>query len=467
MKSAIILAAGKSARMNSNTVKLLHTLIDKPIIKYVTDSATAAGAEEIVVVVGHQSEKVKELLGDNFTYEYQLEQLGTAHAVSCAKSLKDKRGQTLILMGDCPLIKPETLINLYESNKNFDLTVLTTHLKNPGTYGRIIRNRQNRIEKIAEYFECNEQEKNITEINTGIYCIKNEVLFKFLPYIGNNNVKGEYLFTNIVEILSKNNHKVQAIVSSDNSEFLGVNDRVQLAEVLKELQLSINKKHCLNGVTIVNPYSVYIGSEVVLGKDITIYPNNYILKNSIIKDNSTILPNCWLENAIIGENCVIDNAKITDSEILNGASVGPFARIRKNAIVGENANIGNFVELKNTQTGKNFKSAHLSYLGDSEIGNNVNFGCGAITVNYDGKTKHTTKIADNSFVGCNVNLIAPIALGKSTLIAAGSTITDDVPDGDMAIARSYQTNKEGYGTRFFERNKKNAPSATQAKKNEA
>lgn len=452
MKNAIILAAGKSARMNSNTVKLLHNLIDKPIIKYVTESATKAGATDIVVVVGHQSDKVKETLGEGFTYEYQLEQLGTAHAVSCAKSLKGKKGQTLILMGDCPLISPKTLENLYESNKNFDLTVLTTQLKNPGTYGRIIRNRQNRIVKIAEHFECSEHEKAITEINTGIYCIKNEVLFKFLPYISNNNEKGEYLFTSIIEILTKNNHKVQALVSADNSQFLGVNDRIQLDEVLRIMQHSINKNHCLNGVTIMDMNSVYIGSNVTIGKDVTIYPNNFITNNSVIKDNSIIMPNCWLQNAIIGENCTINYSTVTDSEILNNTTIGPFARIRNNSVVGENSKIGNFVELKNTKTKTNFKSSHLSYLGDCEVGSSVNFGCGAVTVNFDGNKKHVTKILDNAFIGCNVNLIAPITIGKNTLVAAGSTLTQNLPDGGMAIARSYQTNKEGYGERFFKKN---------------
>ncbi len=453
MRNAIILAAGKSLRMKSKHSKVIHKLFDKEIIKYITEAVSKCDINNTVVVVGQNFDEIKKVLGDTVVYAIQNEQLGTAHAVASADSLKGLGGDTLIVMGDTPLIKQETIKELFEKNLNYDLTVLTTYLQDPSYYGRVIRNKQNKIEKITEFKNCNSQEKLIKEINTGVYCVKNSVLFKFLPYILNSPLYNEYKLTDIIELLVKNNCKVQALVSPNSDEFLGVNTRIDLHEVYKIMQKQINDDHMLNGVTLNNPESIYIGKDVIIGTDVTIYPNNYISGNTTIGEGAVILSNCFILNAQIEAGCVIDQSKITDSTIKEKTTIGPFAHIRKNSVIGQENRIGNFVEVKNSVLDKNVKSAHLSYLGDSEIGENVNIGCGAVTVNYDGFEKHKTKILENSFIGCNANLLAPITIGKNTVVAAGSTITDDVPDGDMAIARSYQTIKEGYGQRFFDKKK--------------
>lgn len=454
MINAIVLCAGKSTRMKSETSKVLHKVIDRPLIEYIINTLKQLNCENIVLVVNKEiKENLENLYGNDkrIKFALQKEAKGTANAVMSAKSmLQDKKGETLILMGDCPLLEEQTLLNLIEKNKNYHLTFLTYYETKENAYGKIVRNRDNKVIKIVEHNEASALEKTIKEINTGVYCVKNEVLWKYAPYV--DNEKNKHKFTDIVELLVNNQKSVQTIMLSNQNEFAGVNTREELVNVINILTKRIINKHLNNGVTIINPETVIIGPDVEIEKDVTIYPNNIIIGKTKIKQNCQIFSNCHLENCEIEENCTIESSKIINSKIGKNTTVGPFAHIKANAQIGNNNRIGAFVEVKNSKLQNNVKASHLAYLGDSEIGNNVNIGCGVITVNYDGKKKHKTIIGDNSFIGSNVNLIAPIKIGSNCVIAAGSTITDDVLDDDMAIARSYQINKTGYGKRYLNKN---------------
>ena len=370
-----------------------------------------------------------------------------------AKCLSELKGETVIIMGDCPLIKRATIEKLIAVNQNYDMTVVTTHVNTPNTYGKIIRDDLGNISKITEHYNLLSQQGNINEINTGVYCIKNTVLFKFLPYISNENVKGEYCFTDIVNLLYKNGKKVHTLVAPDNTEFMGVNTLWDLHLAQETLSKQINQSHMQNGVQIINPHNTYIGPDVKINSGAVIYPNTHIYGNTTIGQDTVVYPNCWKEHATIGKDCMLNNSKITNSVVGDFSCVGPYAHIRNNATIQESVRIGNFVEVKNSTLCNKAKTAHLSYIGDSLIGENVNVGCGVVTVNYDGQTKHKTYIGKNSFIGCNVNLIAPVSVGDNCVVAAGSTITYDVPDGNMAIARAYQVNKEGRGETYL-KNKK-------------
>ena len=408
----IIMAAGKGTRMNSAKSKLVHKIYGKELVKRVVELAQKIGSDEIVAVVGHLREQVQEVLGDSVKYAYQDELLGTGHAVMQAKKyLKGKKGKVVILYGDVPIIRPETLKNLInKSIKNKEYaTLLTAKYENPTGYGRIIRDEGGNIKAIVEEKDADPLQKKIKEINSGIYCFDIEELLNALEKVNNNNSQGEYYLTDVIKIMNDEGLKTGAVIVEDNTEILGVNDRSQLELLTRVLRMRINSEHMRNGVTIEDSNSTYIYDDVEIGMDTVIHPNT-IIKN----------------NVIIGENC----------------EIGPNSYIRENCNIANKVKVGSFVELKKVTVGDGTKIPHLSYLGDCEIGKNGNVGCGTITCNYDGKNKNKTIIGDNAFIGSNVNLVAPVALGDDVLIAAGSTITDDVETGKMGIARERQKNKD-------------------------
>ncbi len=460
MNQAIVLAGGKSTRMKSATTKVMHNLIDQPVLQYIFDELMPLGLNQIVLVVNEENkQQLQTKFGETCTYCVQPAQLGTANAVYAAKEeLENKKGQTLILMGDCPMFGADVFAQLLEKNKTADLTMLTAFANPPNSYGKLVRNAKLQPEKIVEEQFASPSQKNITEVNAGVYCVQNEILWQFLPYV--NSERCGYRFTDMVELLVKSGKRVQT-VALQNQEFVGINTRLELVSAQKNLTEKINKKHLENGVTIFNPSSVVIGSHVVMESDVTIYPNNVILGTSHIKSGTQVLPNCFLLNATVGENCVVESSKLENSSIGNHCQVGPFANIKQNTLVGDHCRLGAFVEVKNSQLGNQVKAAHLTYLGDATIEDEVNIGCGVVTVNYDGGTKNLTFIGHNSFIGSNVNLVAPITVGSHCVVAAGSTITQNVESGDMAIARNYQTNKPGYGKTYLDRVKsKKAKPAT-------
>lgn len=448
MKTAIIMAAGKGTRMHSDLPKTLHKICEKPMVEHIIDNLRTIGIEEIVTVVGYGAKQLEDYLQEKTMYALQEPQLGTGHAVMQASQLKEKEGITLVVNGDCPLIQPETFEKMFDELKDASMLVLTAKLKDPKQYGRVIRDEAGNVLKIVEFKDCSAEESTVNEINTGIYAFNTQDLFQNLEKLENNNNQNEYYITDLVEILNKQEKQVKALVIEDAEEASGVNDRVELAMANQWLQKKINEKWMKLGVTLINPDQTYIGADVVIGEDTIIYPNNYLLGKTTIGTHCTILSGCYIADSLIGDYNKIDNSRITDSRIANHVSLGPWAHLRNGCNVADKNRIGNFVEMKNSSIGEDSRCAHLTYVGDSTVGSRVNFGCGVVTVNYDGINKFRTTIKDGAFIGSNVNLIAPIEIGENAVVAAGSTVYQNVSDGEMAIARERQVNKAGYGIKY-------------------
>ena len=411
---AIVMAAGKGTRMKSKKSKLVQKIFGKEVVKRAVENAKNAGVNDIVAVVGYQKEEVMAVLGNTVKYAFQEDMMGTGHAVLQAKEyLKGKKGRVLVLNGDVPLIRPETLNKLLEKsieNKEY-ATLLTAIYDNPKGYGRIIRDEGGNISAIVEEKDTTEEQKLIKEINAGIYCFDIVELLSALEEIKPNNAQNEYYITDVIGIMNKKGLKTGAVVVEDNTEILGINDRIQLEMLTKVLQMRINTEHMKNGVTIEDVNTTYIYDGVKIGMDTVIHPNTTIKSD-----------------VEIGEDC----------------EIGPNAYIREGCKLANNVKIGNFVEIKKAIIGEGTKVPHFIYLGDCEVGEKCNIGCGTITCNYDGFHKSKTIIGNHSFIGSNSNLVAPVNIGNETFIAAGSTITDDVPDYALAIARQRQTNKEDW-----------------------
>lgn len=449
-KFAVILAAGKGTRMKSDLPKVLHHVGGKPMVQHIIDKLEKINMNEIIVVIGHGAEKVREQVKGNVKFVEQVEQLGTAHAVSMANPLlKGKEGLTLVVTGDTPLIELDTMQSLmdYHQEKKSNGTVLTAIQENPTGYGRILRNNGSVIGIVEEKDATNIQ-KQIKEVNTGIYCFDNKSLFQFLSTIDNSNAQNEFYLTDIVSVFLQNSLSFEGYAIHDSYQVMGINNRVQLAEAEKVFRKRVNENHMMNGVTMIDPDNTYIDDEVVIGANTILYPNVVLRGMTVIGKDVVIHSGSEIVNSVIGNGTVVKQSVITDSHIGNEVQIGPFAQIRPKTIVHNKAKVGNFVELKGTVLGEGSKANHLSYIGDAEVGSDVNIGCGTITVNYDGKHKHKTIIEDGAFVGCNANLIAPVKIGKNTIVAAGSTITKNVPNEALAIARTRQENKEGYASKL-------------------
>ncbi|NLC42442.1 MAG: bifunctional UDP-N-acetylglucosamine diphosphorylase/glucosamine-1-phosphate N-acetyltransferase GlmU [Erysipelothrix sp.] len=453
MKYAIVLAAGKGTRMKTSLNNVMHEITGKPMIGHLNDRLEKLEVQSTHVVVGYQKVHIMNYLGNRVQYAIQSEQLGTGHAVQMVSDLKDKKGKTILLYGDVPLILPETMENLFEQADNSDMVILTAELDDPGMYGRIVRGKLGEVQKIVEYRDASESEKHLQEINTGIYCFDNELLFKYLGDLTNDNSQGEYYITDLVEMFAKNHHSIKTIRVSDIDEVMGINDRLQLAKASAWLQEHVNCHWMSEGVTLIDPKNTYISTDAQIGQDTIIYPNVMIRGKSVIGEDTIIHSGSVITNSVVGNHCVIESSKIIDSEVRNDVSVGPNAHIRAGSLVEDKNRIGNFVELKNTHIGFDSRCAHLSYLGDSTVGSHVNIGCGVVTVNYDGVNKHRTVIEDGAFIGSNVNLIAPITVGKNAVVAAGATITDDVQEGDLVIERAPRIDKAGYGIKYKNKEK--------------
>ncbi len=411
---AIVMAAGKGTRMKSKNSKLVQKIYGKEIVKRAVENAQKAGVHNIVAVVGYMKEEVMGVLGDTVKYAVQEEMLGTGHAVmQAAKYLEGKKGKVLVLNGDVPILRPETLNKLL--NKSIEnkecATLLTAIYDNPTGYGRIVRDEGGNIQAIVEEKDTTDEQKEIKEINAGIYCFDIEALLEALKEIKPNNAQGEYYLTDVIKIMNSKGLKTGAVIVEDNTEILGVNDRVQLELLTKVLQMRINTEHMKKGVTIEDINTTYIYDDVNIGMDTVIHPN------TTIKSGVTI-----------GEDC----------------EIGPNSYIREGCKLSNKVKIGSFVEIKKAIIGEGTKVPHLSYMGDCEIGEKCNIGCGTITCNYDGFHKSKTIIGNHSFIGSNTNLVAPVTLGDNTFVAAGSTITDDVPSDALAIARQRQINKEDW-----------------------
>jgi bifunctional UDP-N-acetylglucosamine pyrophosphorylase/glucosamine-1-phosphate N-acetyltransferase len=414
---AISLAAGKGTRMKSNLYKVMHPVCGKPMIEHVVDLLEGLLLHNLVVVIGHGAGAVKEHLGERVQYAHQQEQLGTAHAVSMAKNiLQDKEGVTIVLNGDTPLVKTQTLQKLlaHHQSKQAAATVLTAVVDDPTGYGRIIRDENGDVRKIVEEKDATLGQKKVCEISTGIFCFDNQKLFETLPHVKNENAQKEYYLPDVLSILNEQGCVVTAYATDDPEEGTGVNDRVQLAHLEELMRQRINERHMRNGVTMMDPNSTYIDADVVIGRDTVIYPGTFLRGNTLIGEECQIGPHTQITDAVIESQTSITFSHVTGSRIRQRAVVGPYAYIRPGTDVGCGAKVGDFVELKNAQIGDGSKVPHLSYLGDTTVGSHVNIGCGAISVNYDGEAKHRTTIENDAFIGCNVNLIAPVTVGEGT-----------------------------------------------------
>ncbi|MFL0247993.1 bifunctional UDP-N-acetylglucosamine diphosphorylase/glucosamine-1-phosphate N-acetyltransferase GlmU [Candidatus Clostridium stratigraminis] len=446
-KCAAILAAGEGKRMKSDTPKVLHKVCGKEMVNHVIDTMRKADIESVNVIVGKGADKVKNGTEDrNVSYSLQAKQLGTGHAVMCARDfLANKTGVVAIFTGDAPLITEDTVRNLLKFYKegNYKGAILTSIIENPAHYGRVIKDSKGDVLKIVEAKDCSEEEYEVKEINAGMYCFDIEALLNSLDKLTNNTAQGEYYLTDVVQILQSEGHKVGAMVI-DYEETIGINSRIELAEAETILRNRINKKHMENGVTIIDPNTTYIGSDVEIGRDTIIYPGNVLEGNTAIKESCILYPNSRISDSKIEAGVTIQSSVIIESQIGEGTTVGPFAYIRPESIIGKHARIGDFVEIKKSSIGDSTKVSHLTYIGDAEVGSGCNFGCGTVVVNYDGKKKYKTIIGDNVFIGCNTNLVSPVVVKDNAYTAAGSTITTEVPEGALAIARAKQVNKEGW-----------------------
>lgn len=448
--AAVILAAGKGTRMKSSLPKVLHRVCGRTMLEHVLLAVQQTGAQKTVLVVGHQGELVAESVRDKTETVYQAEQLGTAHALlQCRQVLKGFDGDILVVCGDTPLLKSQTLLQLQaeHSRCGFAATVLTAVLPDPTGYGRIIRNTTGGIMKIVEQKDATPGELAVTEINTGVYCFKAGGLFEALSEIRPDNAQGEYYLTDIIEYYIARGKPVGAVIAGDASEVTGINDRCQLALVESVLRRRVLDRLMMSGVTIVDPASTFIDDTVHIGADSIIYPFTFIEGKSKIGENCVIGPSSRLIDVTLGCRVKVQNSVISESRVEDGCNIGPFAYIRPNCVLEKNAKVGDFVELKNTHLGEGSKVPHLSYVGDAEVGPKTNIGAGTITCNYDGVKKSRTIIGAGAFIGSNTNLVAPVEVGDGAVTGAGSTITRDVPPGALGVARDRQKNIEGWAQR--------------------
>ena len=447
---AVILAAGKGTRMKSALPKVLHNIGGKPMVEHVLTAAHTAGAKRKVVVVGFGAEIVEAALGTQVEYVVQAEQLGTGHAVMQASDLlQGFDGTIMVLCGDTPLLTGKTLAKLFAEHQNAkaSATVLTAYMPNPTGYGRVIRDDNGQVLRIVEQKDANSCELAVNEINTGIYCFDRAALFDALRSINCSNMQGEYYLTDVIGILAKNQNKVWAVQVEDEQETLGINSRMQLAEAEKILRRRKLADLMDNGVTIMDIDSTFIDDGVCIEPDTIIYPFTWIEGATKIGTGCQIGPNSRIQNSSIGDYTTLHFIYAHDCQIGHHVTVGPYVHLRPNTVLADGVKVGNFVEVKNSQVGIGSKIPHLSYIGDTDMGAGVNIGSGTITVNYDGKKKHRTILEDGVFIGCNTNLVAPVTVGKGAYVAAGSTITKDVPSQALGVARARQNNIDGWVTK--------------------
>ncbi len=451
----VILAAGKGKRMLSHTPKVLHKILDKPMIHYVLKEAYKLNPSRIYVVTGFGHEELENYLSTNYPMAipvFQEEQLGTGHAVNMVKKYYAKDwDEVMVLPGDSPLIKSKTLENLYASQQSRDnsCSLVSSVTGNPAGYGRIVKNAKDEVVKIVEERDACEEEKKICEINSSIYCFRASVLFDYLKRLKTNNSQNEFYLTDIIEEMIKEGHRVSAFKAEDILEVFGVNDRLALSRVSKIMQKRINEELMMfSGVSMTDPDSAYIGDDVVISNDVTIHPNTFIFGKSIIESGCIIGPSVQLNDCHIGKNTIINSAVLTEAKLGENNNIGPFTYVRPGTTTDDKVKIGGFCEVKKTKVGKNSKIPHLTYIGDTDIGQNVNIGASSVTCNYNGYRKNKTVIGNNVFIGSDTMMVPPVEIGDGAIVAAGSVITENVPQDSLAIARGKQVNIDNGAVRF-------------------
>ena len=450
-KLAIVLAAGLGKRMKSRLPKVLHPVCGKPMVAHVLHAVREAGCERAVVVIGRGAPEVQAALGDAAEYALQPEPLGTGHAVMQAEPLlAGEDGVTLVVCGDTPLITARTIEAMFDLHRESGAaaTILTAHVNDPAGYGRVVRDAAGTVERIVEDKDCGPEERAIREINAGAYCFDTRRLFAALKNLTADNAQGEYYLTDVIGILRREGGTVAAYRTPDPDEIEGVNDRAALAKAQRLMRRRILLGHLANGVTVMDPDHTYIDADVKIGEDTVIYPGTHLKSGTVIGRDCTIGPGCDLAGTAVGDGTTVRYTVAEGAVIGNACNVGPFAYLRPGTRIGDHVRVGDFVEIKNSVIGDHSKVPHLSYVGDAAVGSRVNIGCGVITANYDGHNKFRTEIGDGAFIGSNVNLVAPVKIGRDAYVVAGSTITHDVGEGDVAIARERQVNKPGYAEKL-------------------
>jgi bifunctional UDP-N-acetylglucosamine pyrophosphorylase / glucosamine-1-phosphate N-acetyltransferase len=449
--TVVILAAGLGTRMKSDVAKALHPLAGRPLVRYVLEAAAGVEPEKIVLVLGHQADKVRSAVGA-FSPEIvlQAEQLGTGHAVQqTLETISKGTGPIIILCADTPLIAAKTLKDLIELHQKARaaITFITTMLDEPFGYGRVVRGKTG-VMRVVEEKDATAAQRKIREVNAGIYCFDRKFLLSSLALLGKDNAQKEYYLPDTIELAKRKKLRVSALLCEDQHEVMGVNSRYDLSRAEAIVKRRINRRWMLEGVTMLDPETIFVGNEVLLGRDVVLYPNVRIEGRTRIGAASVIYPGSRIVDSVIADNVTVkDCCVIEESDIAVGAAVGPFAHLRPGSVIGARAKIGNFVEVKKSTIGEGSKASHLSYIGDAAVGRDVNIGAGVIVCNYDGYAKHLTVIEDNVFVGSDSQLVAPVKIGRGSLIAAGSTITRDVPADALAISRVPQDSREGFASR--------------------
>jgi bifunctional UDP-N-acetylglucosamine pyrophosphorylase / glucosamine-1-phosphate N-acetyltransferase len=455
--AAVILAAGKSTRMKSRLPKPLHPLCGLPLSRHVVEACRAAGVFRTVVVIGHEADAVRLGLGDDLEYALQEQQRGTGDAARAAENaLSGFDGTVLVLAGDVPLLRTETLQRMIEHHRatGASATLLTAFLDDPTGYGRIVRKADGTVARIVEHKDATAEERAIKEWNPSIYCFQTRDLFAALRDVQPNNVQGEYYLTDVIGLLAAGGRRVEAVSTDDPREVLGVNSRVDLAEVGRILRERILIDLMLSGVTITDPVSTYVDAGVTVGQDTTIEPQTYLHTGTTIGEDCRIGPMTRIVNSRIGTRTRVIASQIVDCEVGSEVQIGPFANLRPGCRLADKVKIGDFVELKNATLGEKVSASHLSYVGDAEVGAGTNIGAGVVTCNYDGVRKHRTTIGKGVFIGTNATLIAPVTIGDGAYVAAGSPINEDIPEDALVIARSRPTVKPDWAKRRRETYKK-------------
>jgi bifunctional UDP-N-acetylglucosamine pyrophosphorylase/glucosamine-1-phosphate N-acetyltransferase len=456
--AAVILAAGQGTRMKSDLPKVLHPVAGRPMLSHVVKVAQAAGARLIVPVIGHGAEQVRVAMAEeDLSFALQEEQLGTGHALQCAETdLAGFTGDLLLLCGDVPLLRAETLRDLiaHHRQQSASVTILTAEMSDPAGYGRIIRGEQG-VERIVEQKDASAEERAVTEINTGIYLFRAPQVFTLLSTLDNSNAQGEYYLTDVVAAARAAGERVEALVIDRAEESMGINDRVQLAEAGLIMRQRINETHMRAGVTLVDPQATYIDPDVVVGADTLLHPGVHLRGDTVIGQGCEVEPGVMVTDCQIGDRVHLKAGSVlAEAEVGNGSAIGPMAHLRPGTVLAGNNKLGNFVETKKAVLAEKAQASHLTYIGDADVGKNVNIGCGTITCNYDGVNKHRTVIEDDVFVGSDTQFIAPVTIGRGSLVAAGSTITKDVPADALAITRAEQKIVEGWAARNRQKKQK-------------
>lgn len=446
-KTAVILAAGAGTRMKSEKPKVLHEVCGKPMVSHVTSQAAAAGADNIIVVIGHGADRVKGAIEDGaLKFAVQSEQLGTGHAVKQAMDYVPDEGGVFVLCADTPLITAETLRGFAEYHEKSEnaVTVLSAMFDDPFGYGRMIRAKDGSLLRIVEQKDANDEEKAVKEVNAGMYCFDAAFLKQNISKLSADNAQKEYYITDLIGMAVDSGAGAGAYTVSDPDEIMGVNNRVQLAAASKVMRRRIAEKHMVNGVTLIDPDAVYIEPDVIIGNDTEIWPGAELKGATVIGSGCVIGSGTVIEDSTVGDGNDIAKSVIKESVLGNDNHIGPFAYMRPGTNVGSGCKVGDFVELKNANFGDGSKSAHLAYIGDADVGMDVNVGCGVIFANYDGVHKNRSTVGDRAFIGSNSNLVAPVNIAEDAYIAAGTTVTKDIPAGALCVGRSRETVEEGW-----------------------